>query len=340
MANVNSSLEIPARDVHSTLEAFGPVTCIQSRTMTLITTPFDASTRAEEVVAGLDLSDQRIVVTGGASGIGVETVRALASAGAEVTMAVRDVAAGERVAGELAKTVHSDRISVAALDLTDADSIRRFGDDWRGPLDVLINNAGVMALPELTLSFDGHELQFATNHLGHFALTTALHRALAAADGARVVSVSSNAHYFSPVVFDDVDFEHRAYDPWSAYGQSKTANILHAVEITQRWADDGIVANALHPGAIPTNLQRHTGGMLTPVEYQKTPERGAATSVLLAVSPLLDGVGGRYFEDCNESPTVADYVAFTPGVAPFAMDRESARRLWDLSLFYLDATRS
>jgi NAD(P)-dependent dehydrogenase (short-subunit alcohol dehydrogenase family) len=203
----------------------------------------------------------------------------------------------------------------------------------------LINNAGVMALPELTLSFDGHELQFATNHLGHFALTTALHRALAAADGARVVSVSSNAHYFSPVVFDDVDFENRAYDPWSAYGQSKTANILHAVEITHRWANDGIVANALHPGAIPTNLQRHTGGMLTPVEYQKTPERGAATSVLLAVSPLLDGVGGRYFEDCNESPIVADYVAFTPGVAPFAMDRENARRLWDLSLFYLDATR-
>jgi NAD(P)-dependent dehydrogenase (short-subunit alcohol dehydrogenase family) len=307
--------------------------------MDLITTPFDAATLAQDVVAGVDLSGRRIVVTGGASGIGIETVRALASAGAAVTMAVRDVAAGARVARELAADTSGGSISVAELDLTEVTSIRRFCVEWVGPLHVLVNNAGVMALPELTLSFDGHELHFATNHLGHFALTTGLHRALAAAGGARVVAVSSAAHYFSPVVFSDIDFENRAYDPWSAYGQSKTANILHAVEITRRWADEGIIANALHPGAVPTNLQRHTGTMLTPVDHRKTPEQGAATSVLLAASPLLEGVGGRYFEDCNQSPIVADYVAFAPGVAPFAVDEEYARRLWDLSLAFLDVSR-
>ena len=166
---------------------------------------------------------------------------------------------------------------------------------------MLINNAGVMAVPDLELSFDGHEVQFATNHLGHFALTAWLHHALAAAEGARVVSVSSSAHHRSPVVFSDVDYARRPYDPWSAYGQSKTANVLHAVEITRRWIDDGIVANAMHPGAIPTNLQRHVGGMQTPAELRKSPAQGAATSVLLAASPLLDNVGGRYFEDCREA---------------------------------------
>jgi len=291
-----------------------------------------------DVVSELDLSGRRIVVTGAASGIGLETVRALAAAHASVTMAVRDVAAGQRVADELSSGGHP-QLAVTSLDLTDDDSIHRFCAAWEGPLHALVNNAGVMAVPGLTLSFDGHEVQFATNHLGHFALTVGLHRALAMANGARVVSVSSNAHYLSPVVFEDVDFENRTYDPWSAYGQSKTANILHAVEITRRWSDDGVVANALHPGAIATNLQRYTGGMRTPPEHQKTPEQGAATSVLLAVSPLVEGVGGRYFEDCNESPVVADYVRFAPGVAPYARDPESAQRLWDLSLTFLDVTR-
>jgi NAD(P)-dependent dehydrogenase (short-subunit alcohol dehydrogenase family) len=307
--------------------------------MDLITTPYDATTRAGDIVANLDLSRQRVIVTGGASGIGAETVRALAAAGASVTVAVRDLSSGERFAREVAADTGNDRVTAASLDLTDDDSIRRFCTDWQGPVDVLINNAGVMAVPELTLSFDGHEVQFATNHLGHFALTVGLHRALAAAQGARVVSVSSAAHYFSPVVFDDVDFENRPYDRWSAYGQSKTANILHAIEITERWSNEGIVANALHPGVIATNLQRHTGPLRMPVEHQKTPEQGAATSVLLAVSPLLDGVGGRYLEDCNESPVVADYVRYSPGVAPFAKDPESANRLWELSLAFLDASR-
>jgi NAD(P)-dependent dehydrogenase (short-subunit alcohol dehydrogenase family) len=287
-------------------------------------------------VAGLDLSQQRAVVTGGASGIGVETARALALAGAEVTLAVRDAEAGARAAHDITSSTGNDRVRATALDLTDHDSIRSFGADWNGPLHILIHNAGVMAVPELELSFEGHELQFATNHLGHFALATTLHRALAAASGARVVCVSSSAHHISDVIFDDIDFENRPYDPWSAYGQSKTANVLHAVEITRRWSKEGIFANALNPGAIPTNLQRYTGQMMTPEDRRKTPAQGAATSVLLATSPLLESVGGRYFEDCNEAPVVSEFVRFGGGVAPWALDPESAVKLWDLSLQLLD----
>jgi NAD(P)-dependent dehydrogenase (short-subunit alcohol dehydrogenase family) len=302
----------------------------------LITTPFGFASTASEVVAGLDLSAQRAVVTGAASGIGIETARALALAGAEVTLAVRDVAAGQRVAEDITASTGNGGVHVAFLDLTDHDTIRSFAAAWIGPLHILINNAGIMAVPELTLSFEGHELQFATNHLGHFALATALHRSLAAASGARIVCVSSSAHQFSDVIFDDLDFERRPYDPWSAYGQSKTANILHAVELTHRWSKEGIYANALNPGAIPTNLQRHTGGLRTPVEKRKTPEQGAATSVLLATSPVLEGVGGRYFEDCNEAPVVTEFVQFGGGVAAWALNPESAEHLWDRSLQLLD----
>jgi NAD(P)-dependent dehydrogenase (short-subunit alcohol dehydrogenase family) len=288
------------------------------------------------VIAGLDLSNQRAIVTGAASGIGIETARALAFAGAEVTLAVRDVTAGERVAHDITSSTGNDRVHVGLLDLTDHDTIRSFSSAWDGPLDILINNAGIMALPELELSFEGHELQFATNHLGHFALATALHRSLAAASGARVVCVSSSAHHFSDVIFEDIDFERRPYDPWAAYGQSKTANILHAVELTRRWSSEGIFANALNPGAIPTNLQRYTGGLKTPVERRKSPEQGAATSVLLATSPILEGIGGRYFEDCNEAPIVTEFVQFGGGVAAWALNPETAEHLWDRSLQLLD----
>jgi NAD(P)-dependent dehydrogenase (short-subunit alcohol dehydrogenase family) len=287
-------------------------------------------------VAGLDLSEKRAVVTGAASGIGVETARALALAGAEVTLAVRDVEVGQRVAEDITSSTGNERVLVGLLDLTDHDTIRSFAAEWSGPLHMLINNAGIMAVPELELSFEGHELQFATNHLGHFALATALHRSLAAASGARVVCVSSSAHHFSDVIFEDIDFERRPYDPWSAYGQSKTANILHAVEIARRWSTEGIFANALNPGAIPTNLQRHTGGLKTPVERRKTPEQGAATSVLLATSPILEGIGGRYFEDCNEAPVVTEFVQFGGGVAARALNPETAEHLWDRSLQLLD----
>jgi NAD(P)-dependent dehydrogenase (short-subunit alcohol dehydrogenase family) len=304
---------------------------------TPLRTPFGFDSTAAEVIAGVDLTGRRAIVTGGASGIGVETARALATAGAEVTLAVRDVAAGQRVASDIGGTV-----DVAALDLSDLDSVSAFVAGWSGPLHVLVNNAGVMAIQELTMSASGHEMQFATNHLGHFALAVGLHDALASAGGARVVSVSSSGHLRSPVVFDDVDFAFRDYDPFGAYGQSKTANVLFAVEATRRWKNDGILANALMPGGIATPLQRHL-----PADYAKealtafraagtdfkTVEQGAATSTLLAASPLLDGVGGRYFEDCNEASVVDRRTGpGRGGVAPYALDPANAERLWELSL--------
>ena len=180
---------------------------------------------------------------------------------------------------------------------------------------------------------EGLELQLATNHIGHFALTLLLHRALAAGRRARIVSVSSAAHMISPFVFDDPNFQFRLYDPWLAYGQSKTANILFAVGATERFAKDGITANALDPGAIKTNLQRHVGGQLrTPPEQRKTPAQGAATSALLAASPLLEGVSGRYFADCNEAERVTRRRPDYGGLAPYAIDPENAERLWETSL--------
>jgi NAD(P)-dependent dehydrogenase (short-subunit alcohol dehydrogenase family) len=307
--------------------------------MSRITTPFGATSTAAEVVDGVDLTGRRAVVTGGASGIGIETARALASAGAEVTLAVRDPAAGERTADDLIAATGNKQILLAPLDLADRASVEAFTAAWDGPLHILVGNAGVMAAP-LTRTAEGWELQFATNHLGHFRLATGLHGALAAAGGARVVSVSSAAHLRSPVVFDDIMFQNRAYDPWTAYGQSKTANVLFAVEATRRWAGHGIRVNALHPGGIRTNLQRHvtdeelermrrtSGGSATP--RWKTPEQGAATSVLLAASPLVEGVGGRYFEDCNEA--APNRPGERTGVAAYALDPDAARRLWRESL--------
>ena len=306
-------------------------------TRPLLTTPFGADSTAAEVIAGVDLTGKRAIVTGAASGIGVETARALAGAGARVTLAVRDVQAGRHLAAEL-----GEGTSVAALDLADLSSVDEFVAAWHGPLHILVNNAGVMAVQERTTSPSGHELQFATNHLGHFALAICLHEALASAHGARIVSVSSSGHLRSPVIFDDIDFAFREYDPFAAYGQSKTANVLFAVEVSRRWADDGITANALMPGGILTALQRHLGA-----EYRagaverfraagsrlKTAEEGAATSVLLAASPLLEGVGGRYFEDCREAVVVDCRDDFgLHGVAPYALDAANAERLWDLSL--------
>jgi NAD(P)-dependent dehydrogenase (short-subunit alcohol dehydrogenase family) len=297
-----------------------------------ITTPFGAESTAAEVVAGIDLTGRRAVVTGAASGIGVETARALASAGAEVTMAVRDTEAGQRVADEIGGDVR-----VAQVDLADQASVAAFVAGWDGPLHVLVNNAGVMATPE-TRTPEGWELQFATNHLGHFALAKGLHRFLAA-EGARVVAVSSSAHLMSPVVFDDIHYTDRPYDPWTAYGQSKTANILFGVAGNKRWAADGITVNALMPGGIMTNLQRHAdraqvdamiSGAVADGFTLKTPEQGAATSVLLATSPLLEGVGGRYFEDCGEAlPNEGGSVI--SGVAAHALDPEAADRLWQVT---------
>ncbi|MEH0933882.1 SDR family NAD(P)-dependent oxidoreductase [Micromonospora psammae] len=307
-----------------------------------VTTPFNRESTADEVIAGVDLTGKRAIVTGGASGIGAETARALAAAGAEVTLAVRNVEASQRVAAEIVDRTGNTKILVAPLDLADQASIEAFTNAWQGPLHILVNNAGIMALPQLQRTPEGWEMQFAVNHLGHFALTLGLHDALAAAGEARIVAVSSSGHVQSPVVFDDIHYQNRPYDEWSAYSQSKTAIVLFAVEATRRWAADGITANAVMPGGIRTNLQRHqTGDHVDPAIREifdnypwRTVEQGAATSVLLAASPLLQGVGGRYFENCNEAKPAgsADVSGDEAGVAPHALDPEAAERLWQASL--------
>ncbi len=303
-------------------------------TMQRLTTPFGFHSTAADVALGVDLTGKQIVITGGAAGIGIETARTLAQAGADITLAVRRPDAAQAVAEDLRRATGNASIEVRRVDLSDLRSVRSFVEDWTGPLHVLINNAGIMAVPDLQKTPQGFELQFGTNYLGHFALTLGLHNALAAAGGARVVSVSSSGHFFSPVIFDDLDFDFVPYTPIGAYGQSKSATALLSVGITRKWADDGILSNALNPGAIATGLQRHTGGLKTPVERRKTPQQGAATTVLLAVSPLLEGVGGRYFEDCNEAQQVSRRPTdFAGGYAAYALDAENADRLWMVSDF-------
>jgi NAD(P)-dependent dehydrogenase (short-subunit alcohol dehydrogenase family) len=307
----------------------------------MITTSFGFDSTAAEVVAGIDLGGRRAIVTGSSSGIGVETARALAGAGAAVTLAVRNTEAGAETAVDITATTGNEAVDVAKLDLADQDSVASFVAGWSGPLDLLINNAGVMAIPDLRLTPQGWELHFATNHLGHFALAVGLHDSLAAAGGgARIVSLSSRGHLRSPVVFDDINFASRRYDPMLAYGQSKTANVLFAIEANRRWSDEGITANAVHPGAIETtNLSRYLDPdyleqLRTSGIYRyKTAEQGAATSVLVATSPQLEGIGGRYFEDCNEAPVVgADSEQSSGfGVASYAVDPTNAQRLWELS---------
>ncbi|CAN5690694.1 SDR family NAD(P)-dependent oxidoreductase [soil metagenome] len=301
------------------------------------TTPFTATSTAAEVIDGVDLSGRRAVVTGASSGIGVETARALAAAGAEVILAVRNLVTGQDVANEISAATGNGCVRVAPLDLSEQASVAAFVRAWDGPLHILVNNAGIMASP-LARTAEGWELQFATNHLGHFALTTGLHAALRQANGSRVVVLSSVGHINSDVDFDDVNFEHRPYDPWLAYSQSKTANILFAVEAARRWAGDGIAVNALNPGRIAsTRLGRHLA--LPPDSFDpsgssgvsiKSIVQGAATSVLLAASPLVAGVTGRYFEDCQEAEPHTPGVR--RGVADYALDPDHASRLWQLSL--------
>jgi NAD(P)-dependent dehydrogenase (short-subunit alcohol dehydrogenase family) len=303
----------------------------------LFTTPFNRHSTADDVIAGIDLTKHRAVVTGASSGIGAETARALASAGAEVTLAVRNVEAGHRVAASITERTGNAKVHVEPLELADRHSVEAFVKRWRGPLHILVNNAGVMAEP-LQRTDEGWEHQFATNHLGHFGLAVGLHDALAAGAPARVVALSSSGHFFSPVVFDDLQFDRRPYDPWLAYGQSKTANVLFAVEATRRWGSEGITANAVMPGGIRTDLQRHqTGPDWAEIDRTydwKTVEEGAATSVLVASSALLAGIGGHYFEDCHQAEVVDPAVGQETqrGVAAYALDPQAAIRLWDVSV--------
>lgn len=318
----------------------------------LVSTPFTASSTADEVMRGVDLAGVRAIVTGASSGLGIETARVLAAAGADVTLAVRNTAAGDAVAERIAKSAEGIRPRVARLDLADRASVTGFVDAWRGPLHLLINNAGVVT-GGLERTREGWELQFATNHLGHFALATGLHDALARGaadrDGARIVSVSSTAHMRSGIDFDDLHFERRSYDPQIAYAQSKTANSLFAVEATRLWASDAIVANAVNPGGIATGLQRNfsaeqkeslAAAEAAGVFTYKTVEQGAATSIVAAVAPEFAHSGGHYLDDAQEAyavPNDADLAQHPHGVKEWALDPAIAKRLWTVSTDLLRA---
>ena len=312
----------------------------------LITTRFGAESTALDVIEGIRLDGVRALVTGASSGLGVETARALATAGAEVTLAVRDVIRGRQVADDIGRGRGARTPAVVELDLADRASVGRLVHRWEGRLHILIDNAGVVT-GGLERTDEGWELQFATNHLGHFALTTGLRQALvegAAERGeARVVVLSSGAHMRSPVVFEDIQFERRPYDPQQAYAQSKTANVLFVVGITQRWADQGVVANAVNPGGIRTGLQRNftarqreslDAAEAAGVFRYKTVEQGAATTMVAAVAPEFAHVGGCYLDDGQQAVTVSDEtdMAENPhAVKAWALDGDSAHRLWHVS---------
>jgi NAD(P)-dependent dehydrogenase (short-subunit alcohol dehydrogenase family) len=295
---------------------------------------FGAKTTAREVLAGLDLTGKTAVVTGGYSGVGLETTRALAEAGATVVVPARTQ--------EKARTALAGipRVELETLELIDPASIDafagRFLDSGRS-LDMLINNAGIMASP-LRRDARGYESQFATNHLGHFHLTARLWPALKRAEMARVVSVSSTGISFGGVDFDDPNFERREYDKWKAYGQSKTANALFAVALDKRGQAHGVRAFSVHPGGILTDLARDLSAEeLAGFDGElKTPEQGAATSVWCATSPQLDGKGGVYCMDVDIAEVISDFTPQRPGqqptgVLPHAIDPDLAERLWQLS---------
>ena len=309
--------------------------------------PFGDYTPAREVAAGHDLTGRNVVVTGGATGIGIETARALAEAGAAVTLAVRNPAAGDAAAADINRTAKGAQTTVGALDLSNLASVRAFAQAWGdAPLHILINNAGVMACPQ-SYTADDLEMQIGTNHFGHFLLAARLAPALrngAAESGrpARVVALSSIGHRRGAIDFEDPHFRHRAYDKWSAYGQSKTANALFAVGFHERFKGEGITANSVMPGGIMTPLQRHLpreemiamgwmdeAGNIT--QGFKTPEQGASTSVWAAVGPELDGVGGLYLENCAQAEPWSKETPHV-GVMPHALDPEAADRLWTLSI--------
>ncbi len=307
-----------------------------------VTTPFGAKATADEILDGLDLTGKTFVVTGGASGIGRETTSALARRGARVVVGVRNPDAATEAFASV-DPGPGGSIVVRPLDLSLPSSIDRFVDDWTGGLDGLVANAGVMALPTRQVDQHGWEMQLATNYLGHFALALGLRPALASAGG-RVVSLSSTAHLRAAVDFDDPHYVDRPYDRWNAYSQSKTADVLLAAGIASRWAEDGITANALMPGWITTNLQRHLdddtlramgamdeNGNRIEQAFFKTPAQGAATSVLLAASPLVTGATGAYFEDNQQSEVVDTGDGRSTGVARYAVDPENAERLWEMA---------
>ena len=308
---------------------------------------FNARSTAMEVVEGISLLGKSAIVTGGASGLGLETSRALASAGANVTLAVRNLEQGLAAVAHIQAQLPQAKVQAAYLDLSDLASVQRFATDYVATgklLDILINNAAIMACP-LTRTAQGWEAQFATNHLGHFALTNALLPALLKAaektHDARVVCLSSSGHKISGVDLDDIHFERRDYNKWKAYGQAKSANALMALGLHLLYAGQGLTANAVHPGGIMTGLQKFLPleemralGWLkaddTPLDIFKNIPQGAATSVWAATSALLAGHGGLYLEDCKQG-VPAEPTNRVSGFSPHIADPQSATTLWEVS---------
>jgi NAD(P)-dependent dehydrogenase (short-subunit alcohol dehydrogenase family) len=307
-----------------------------------MTTPFGATTSAEEAARNIDLSGQTIVITGGSAGLGVETARVLASCGARIVSVVRDEAKGMAAAATIRESVPDADLEIAVLDLFDLDSVRRGADDIAkrfSSIDRLINNAGVMACP-LGRTAQGLDTQLGTNHLGHFVLTAHLIPQLLAGAPARVVNLSSAGHRLSPFRFEDPLFEKDDYNKWVAYGQAKTANVLFSVALDERFKDRGIRSFAVHPGAIRTELGRHMDENdvkdlmdrrtnRSPMTFKQVPE-GAATTVWAATAPELDDRGGVYCEDCGIAEPIED-PTLDQGVLTWALDPTAAKRLWSLS---------
>jgi NAD(P)-dependent dehydrogenase (short-subunit alcohol dehydrogenase family) len=307
---------------------------------------FGRETTAEEVLAGTDLSGKVAVVTGGHGGIGLETTRVLSNAGATIVVGSRDPKKANLAVAKMKS------VEVSQLDLASPSSIDRFANEFLGSnraLDLLINNAGIMATP-LMRDDRGYELQFATNHLGHFQLTARLWEALKKSRNGRVVALSSMGHTWGGVDFSDPNFNKRPYDKWVAYGQSKSANSLFAVELDKRGQEHGIRAFAVHPGGILTDLSRYmtdedlrpygiyrVNGVITIPDVSKLPERfktveqGAATTIWAAGSPQLNGKGGVYCENCDIAPMVPADSKLYSGVRPWAVDEAAAEALWILS---------
>ena len=307
---------------------------------------FGAESTADEVLADKDLTGRTALVTGGYSGLGQETARAMAARGAHVILAGRDAAKLAAAAAEIAEETGAS-VDTLVCDLASLDSVRKAAAEANerfDKIDLLINNAGVMACDEAQTA-DGFEMQFGTNHLGHFLLTNLLMPLVERGERPRIVNLSSRGHHIAPVDFDDPNFEHRPYDKWISYGQSKTANILFAVGLEDRLKDKGIHAYALHPGGIMTNLSRHMTDQdmadlvarirkaaeergEEPQPFKSIPQ-GAATTCWVATTEELDGAGGLYCEDCSVASE--DNESTGGGVRSYALDKGKADRLWAMS---------
>lgn len=296
-------------------------------------------TTAMEIVEGRDLSGWQVVLTGASSGLGIETARALGSAGADLVLGVRDLDKGREALRGIEEDLQG-RVQLERLDLSDLASAQHFAQQVEGPVDALIANAGVSKTPDAHLP-NGLDVRFATNHLGHFLLAHMLRPQLAQGRG-RIVVVSSAAHKGMPVQLDDLQWQARAHFDGAAYAESKSANILFAQEATRRWGGEGITANALLPGSVLTGLQRyhgealkrqigfiHADGSIDPMV--KTAQQGAATSVWAATAPELEGRGGLVLEDCGEALPVGPDTHPWSGFDASVADPATARALWERS---------